>query len=148
FELPRILQHLANPLPLDPKCVPEIRLENVCFTYPGTQKPVLKDVSLTIRSGQKLGIVGLNGAGKTTLIKLICRVFDPTSGRILINGIDLKQLSIEEWHSMLGVLFQDYICFEFLVRQGVRMGRPGLDYDEDLKGVHQACAAADATSFI
>ena len=71
----------------------EIRLENVSFRYAGAEKDALRDLSLTIRPGEKLAIVGLNGAGKTTLVKLVCGFLDPTRGRVLLNGRDIREMN-------------------------------------------------------
>ena len=72
---------------------------------------VLQHVSLSIEPGERFAIVGVNGAGKTTLIKLLCRIYDPTEGRILVNGHDLREIDQSKWHAILSVLFQDYASY-------------------------------------
>lgn len=108
-----------------------IRLENVSFAYPGTDVYVLRDVSLTIPAGSTLALVGENGSGKSTLVKLICGLYSPTSGRILIDGTDLRDLSLEAWRSRIAALFQDFARFELLLRECVGVGSVDRIDDED-----------------
>jgi ABC-type multidrug transport system fused ATPase/permease subunit len=96
----------------------EIRFRNVTFAYPGGA-PVLKNFDLTIPAGSSLAIVGQNGAGKTTLAKLLCRLYDPQSGAIEIDGIDLRELDLESWRKRLTAVFQDFIRFELPLRDNV-----------------------------
>ncbi len=96
----------------------EIRFRNVTFAYPGGQE-ILKDFNLTIRAGSSLAIVGRNGAGKTTLAKLLCRLYDPQSGAIEVDGVDIRELNIESWRSRLAAVFQDFIRFELSLRDNV-----------------------------
>lgn len=98
-----------------------ITFSNVGFRYPRTEKDVLKDINLTIRSGEHLSIVGLNGAGKTTLIKLLCRLYDVTEGEILIDGINIKEYSEEEYRKLFAVVFQDFQLFAFSLRENIAL---------------------------
>lgn len=105
------------------KIVPrEIKFENVSFAYPGSKKFVLKNINLTIKTNQDIAIVGPNGAGKTTLIKLLFRFYDPSSGRILINGNDLKNIDLDDWYRHLGVLFQDFAKYYLTVKENIEFG--------------------------
>ncbi|NJN52847.1 MAG: ATP-binding cassette domain-containing protein, partial [Gammaproteobacteria bacterium] len=97
----------------------EIRFEGVSFSYPGVGQRVLETFDLTIPAGSSLAIVGQNGAGKTTLAKLLCRLYDPTQGRILIDGIDLTTLDVEAWRRRVTAVFQDFIRFELTLRENV-----------------------------
>jgi len=99
-----------------------IRLENVSFAYPGTQRRVLEDVNLDLKRGSVVAIVGENGAGKTTLVKLLARLYQPDQGRILIDGMDLAQISVEDWRRRLTGAFQDFFRFEFRARHTVGLG--------------------------
>lgn len=105
----------------------EIRFENVTFTYPGSDKPVLTDISFSMRGGEKVSIVGLNGAGKTTLIKLLCRMYRPDSGRILINGRDLWDYDQASWMKAVAAVFQDYKLFAFTIDENITCRDPGAD---------------------
>ncbi|PWT83289.1 MAG: multidrug ABC transporter ATP-binding protein [Blastocatellia bacterium] len=107
-----------------------IRFEHVSFVYPGTERRVLDDVNLELKAGSVVAIVGENGAGKTTLVKLLCRLYQPTSGRILVEGIDLASMPVDEWRARLSGAFQDFFRFEFKVRQAVGVGDlPRLEDD-------------------
>jgi ATP-binding cassette, subfamily B, bacterial len=102
----------------------------VTFTYPGGTEPAVKDLSLHIRGGELIALVGENGAGKSTLIKLLLRFYDPSHGAIRVGGADLRELDPESWRSRIGVLFQDFASYEFSVRENVQMGRPGMIADD------------------
>lgn len=106
--------------------VQEIRFDHVSFCYPGSETNVLQDVSLTIHGGEKLAIVGENGSGKTTLIKLLCRLYRPTQGEILLNGRDIWSYSWEEYGRLLSTVFQDFSLFAFSLGANVAAS---CDYD-------------------
>lgn len=131
---------------LNKKITPEIVFENVTFHYPGTQRAILKDFSLTIRAGEKLALVGINGVGKTTFVKLLCRFYDPDSGRITIGGHDIRDIDLDSWYYQLGIIFQDYARYHFLVKEAIAIGRTGQD--TDVEKVKAAAKAAEADIFI
>ena len=99
-----------------------IRFEHVSFTYPGTTKRVLDDVNLDLPPGTVVAVVGENGAGKSTLVKLLCRMYAPTQGRILIDDVDLARIRIEDWRQRLAGAFQDFFRFEFRASHSVGVG--------------------------
>jgi ATP-binding cassette, subfamily B, bacterial len=103
----------------------EIRVRDVTFTYPTGGEPVLSGFDLTIPAGSSLAIVGQNGAGKTTLAKLLCRLYDPQSGSIEIDGVDLRDLDLESWRSRITAVFQDFVRFEWSLRDNVAPGGVG-----------------------
>jgi len=115
-----LAEHSNAPVPN--RLTQGIRLEHVCFTYPGTTRRVLEDVSLEFPPGAVVAIVGENGAGKSTLVKLLCRMYQPDEGRILIDGADLARMPVEEWRSRLAGAFQDFFQFEFKARHTVGIG--------------------------
>lgn len=97
----------------------EIEFRNVSFKYPATDRFVLKNVSAKIRAGRRLAIVGENGSGKTTFIKLLCRLYDPTEGEILLNGIDIRKYDYQEYMTAFAVVFQDFRLFSLSLAQNV-----------------------------
>lgn len=97
----------------------EIEFRNVSFRYPGAEAYALKDVSLVFQTGERLAVVGMNGSGKTTFIKLLCRLYDPTEGEILLNGINIQKYDYFEYMSIFSVVFQDFKLFSFTVGQNV-----------------------------
>ena len=112
-----------NAVKVDIHKSPNIEFRNVSFFYPDSKKEVLKNFSLTIKSGEKIAFVGENGVGKTTMIKLLARFYDVTSGEILINGVDVKKLDLVSWHKTLGVIFQDFIKYENTLRENIYFGK-------------------------
>ncbi len=105
----------------------EIRLENVCFCYEGSEKDTIHDLSLTISAGEKIALVGLNGAGKTTLTKLLCGYYRPTSGKIYLDGQDMGTLSREECFREFAVVFQDVFAFSFPLVENVSCVKEGQE---------------------
>jgi len=99
-----------------------IRFENVSFSYPGSQQPVLNNISLHLPLGEKLAIVGENGSGKTTLIKLLTNLYTPTSGRILLDGVDLNDWDVDVLRRRIGVIFQNFVQYQFTVGENVGVG--------------------------
>jgi ATP-binding cassette subfamily B protein len=97
--------------------------ENVSFAYPGSDKRVLSNVSFRFEAGEKVALVGENGAGKTTLVKLIARLYEPTEGRILLDGVDLRDYNVEELRHEIGVIFQDYMRYDMLAQENIGLGR-------------------------
>jgi ABC-type multidrug transport system fused ATPase/permease subunit len=119
----------------------EIRFHDVGFTYPSGGAPVYSNLELTIPAGRSLAIVGRNGAGKTTLVKLLCRLYDPTSGVITVDGHDLRTFDVEAWRERVTVVFQDFVRFELSLRRNVVLDRGAVD-DAELERV-LAVAGAD-----
>ena len=114
-----------------------IRFENVSFFYPGSKTPALHQVNLHIRPGESLAIVGENGSGKTTLIKLLTRLYTPSEGRILLEGLDLREWDIQTLRNKIGVIFQDFARYQLLVGENI-----GIGDVEDLKEVDRVEEAA------
>ncbi|MBD2740737.1 ABC transporter ATP-binding protein [Coleofasciculus sp. FACHB-1120] len=123
-----------------------VRFENVYFTYPGSPQPALNGVSLHLKPGEKLAIVGENGSGKTTLIKLLTRLYAPDSGRILLDGLDLPEWDIEVLHRRIGVIFQNFVRYQFKVGENVGVG--DVNHLEDEKHWEIASEKGMAKPFI
>ena len=121
----------------------EIVFEHVSFHYPGSEEMVLKDVNLKIHVRGKLAVVGRNGAGKTTFIKLLCRLYEPTEGRITLNGVDIRKYDEEEYRSLFGVVFQDFKLFAFPVWENIAAG-----YERQEERLWEALRQADAEELV
>ena len=106
-----------------------IEFRNVSFKYPRTENYVLRNVNLKFKIGEKLAVVGMNGSGKTTFIKLLCRLYDPTEGEILLNNVDIRKYDYKEYMSIFSVVFQDFKLFSFGLGQNVAAS---FDYNEEL----------------
>jgi len=138
-EKPRVLDNWHNSLTQR-----GIEFENVSFSYPGGTGPAVQDLSLQIRGGELIALVGDNGAGKSTLVKLLLRFYDAQNGAVRVGGVDIKEITPEDLRSRIGVLFQDYATYELSVRENVIMGRPnganGQNHDDKkvIEALHDA----------
>ena len=112
----------VHPAPVPEHLAHGITLEAVTFRYPGSDEDVLRDVSLHLAAGKVVALVGENGAGKTTLVKLLARCYEPTAGRILVDGVELRRLDLDAWRGRISTAFQDFARFELLVREAVGVG--------------------------
>lgn len=119
-----------------------IVFDHVGFTYPGSETPVLRDVSFTLSPNTCLALVGRNGAGKSTLVKLLLRLYDPTSGRILLNGVDLRDYDLSDLRAEMGVIFQDFVRFELSGWENIGVGQ--LDAIRDRGRLKAAAMQAGA----
>jgi ATP-binding cassette, subfamily B, bacterial len=134
-------QLVTGPLPGD-----GVRFENVAFTYPGNTEPALRDITLHLKPGQSLALVGENGSGKTTLIKLLTRLYTPDSGRIVLDGLDLQEWDTESLRARIGVIFQDFGRYQ--LRVGENIGAGDMENFEDRGRWMEAAEKGMAASFI
>jgi ATP-binding cassette subfamily B protein len=123
-----------------------IQFRHVSFCYPGSDVSVLRDINLKIEPGERIALVGLNGAGKTTLIKLLTRLYDPTEGQILLDGKDLRDYDLKSLHQRFGVIFQDFVRYQFTVRENIGFGQ--VDAADDLARVKNAADRGGASPII
>lgn len=122
------------------------RFEEVSFSYPGSKTKVLKNISFQLKAGEKMAFVGENGAGKTTLIKLLLRFYEPTGGRILLDGIDIQRFDREAYQKMFGVIFQDFFRYEFTVKENIAVGK--IEDLEDLDKIAEAARLSLASEVV
>ena len=108
----------------------ELKLEHVSFRYPGAEEDTIHDLNLTVHPGEKLAIVGLNGAGKTTLVKLLCGLFDPTGGRVLLNGQDIRDFNRRQYYSLFSAVFQEFSVLDVTVAENIAQTKEGIDYEK------------------
>jgi ATP-binding cassette subfamily B protein len=124
----------------------ELSIENVSFRYPGTDTPVLHDVSVTMNAGEVVALVGENGSGKTTLVKLLLQLYQPDGGRILWNGIDTVELDQEGLRSELTVIFQDFVKYHLPIIDNIALGR--VERPSDLPSIEEAAIKSGAHAFV
>ena len=145
LEEPREMQSTAASLRVDRASVAgAIEFQNVSFTYPGTDTPALREINLSVAAGQTVALVGPSGAGKTTLSNLVARFYDPTSGRVTLDGRDLRDYDVESFRSLLGVVEQDVFLFDGTIAQNIGYARR----DATPEVIRAAAEAANATEFI
>lgn len=128
-----------NPVDLG-KVTGDIKFRDVRYVYPGAQRPAVCDLSLEIKAGQTVALVGPSGAGKSTALALLCRLFDPQSGEILIDGVDLRQLQLDSLRQNIGVVFQETLLFNRSVEDNLRVGKPDASMAQLRDAAHDACA--------
>jgi ATP-binding cassette, subfamily B, bacterial len=123
FEMKPKVQSKANGMRVPRPVQRGFEFRNVSFSYPGTTRRVLSDFNFTLAPGQRVALIGENGQGKTTVVKLITRLYDPTEGQILLDGVDLREYDLVDLHSEIGVIFQDFMRYEMTARENITVGR-------------------------
>jgi ATP-binding cassette subfamily B protein len=137
FEMRPTIRSKPHALPIPQPMRYGIEFRGVSFRYPGTERLVLRDLDLCLDVGERLALIGENGEGKTTVVKLLTRLYDPTEGEILLDGIDLREYNLEELHREIGVIFQDFMRYELTARENLAVGRIG-----ELTNTHRLMDAA------
>ena len=130
FDMRPTVQTKPNALPAPRPIQRGFEFRNVSFAYPGTERRVLKDFNFVLRPGERIALIGENGQGKTTVVKLITRLYDPTDGQILLDGIDLRDYDLDDLHKEIGVIFQDFMRYEMTARENIAIGRVELPHTE------------------
>jgi ATP-binding cassette subfamily B protein len=128
FAMEPAVKSKPNGLPAPRPIVRGFEFQDVSFAYPGTSRRVLDRFSFTLRPGERVALIGENGQGKTTVVKLITRLYDPTEGRILLDGVDLHEYDLADLHAEIGVIFQDFMRYEMTARENIAVGRVELDH--------------------
>jgi ATP-binding cassette subfamily B protein len=131
FEMKPSVESKANALPAPRTVVRGFEFRNVSFTYPGTNRRVLSNFNFTLCPGERVALIGENGQGKTTVVKLITRLYDPSEGQILLDGIDLREYDLADLHAEIGVIFQDFMRYEMTARENIEVGRIEVPHSQE-----------------
>ncbi|HEY5540806.1 MAG TPA: ABC transporter ATP-binding protein, partial [Coriobacteriia bacterium] len=144
---PRVLP-ARDPRPVPRPMTDGLRFSSVDFAYPDTTRTALRDISLAIRPGEVVALVGPNGSGKTTLVKLLCRLYDPTSGTVTLDGVDLREFDVDELRRHASFVLQDFAMYQFTARENIRVGNvalspadPAIEAAARDAGVHETIMA-------
>jgi ATP-binding cassette subfamily B protein len=142
FEISPQVKNTQNPQSFPHKVAQGFTFENVGYQYPGSDRWALRNISFHINPGEKLALVGENGAGKTTLVKLLTRLYDPTEGRILVDGVDIKEIDLESLRKSTGVIFQDFVKYQMTASINIAVGKiDELGQDKKIShAAHQSLA--------
>lgn len=138
--------HKDSLLPIPNEVVNGFEIRNVYFSYPGSDTKVLNGVSFDLRKGEKLAFVGENGAGKTTLIKLLLRFYEPTSGSIFLDGVNIQSYDVNAYQKLFGVIFQDFIRYEFTIGENIAVGN--ISEKENLEMIEKAADLSLASQVV
>ncbi len=123
FEMKPTIRSKPNALPAPRNITQGVEFRNVSFRYPGNSRLILDRINFTLHPTERLALIGENGQGKTTIVKLITRLYDPSEGQILLDGIDLREYDLEDLHRIMGVIFQDFMRYEMTARENIAVGR-------------------------
>lgn len=123
FEMRPTIESKPNALPAPRPIQNGFEFRNVSFRYPGSSRLVLNGLNFQLRPGERVALIGENGEGKTTIVKLLTRLYDPTEGQVLLDGVDLREYSLEDLYREIGVIFQDFMRYEMTARENIAVGR-------------------------
>jgi ATP-binding cassette subfamily B protein len=123
FEIEPTIRSRAGAIPAPRPMRDGFEFRNVTFAYPGAERFVVRNINFRLQAGEKVALIGENGAGKTTLVKLLARLYDPTEGRVLLDGVDLRDYDVEDLRREIGVIFQDYMRYDAIVRENIGFGK-------------------------
>ena len=136
FDMQPTIQSKPNALPAPRPIVRGFEFRNVSFHYPGSSRMVLNGLNFHLHPGERVALIGENGEGKTTIVKLITRLYDPTEGQVLLDGVDLREYRLEDLYREIGVIFQDFMRYEMTARENIAVGR--IEEIDDLKLLEDA----------
>jgi ATP-binding cassette subfamily B protein len=136
FEIEPSIRSKPDALPIPNPLRRGFTFENVSFKYPGSEEYAVRNLNFELRNGESVALVGENGAGKTTLVKLLTRLYDPDEGRVLLDGVDLRDYDLDDLRANIGVIFQDFLRYEFLVKENIGVGQ--VDRIDDFERIRTA----------
>jgi ATP-binding cassette subfamily B protein len=143
FEMRPTIQSKENALPAPRPIVRGFEFRNVSFSYPGTSRLILNRLNFHLQPQERVALIGENGQGKTTIVKLITRLYDPTEGQVLLDGVDLREYSLEDLYKEIGVIFQDFMRYEMKAAENIAVGRIEDINNQDLLRMAAAKSLAD-----
>jgi len=146
FEMKPTIQSKPNALAAPRPIRQGFEFRNVSFVYPGTERLILDRLNFRLQPGERVALIGENGQGKTTIVKLITRLYDPTEGQILLDGVDLRDYDLEDLYREIGVIFQDFMRYEMTARENIAVGK--IDEIEDLRALEAAAKKSLANEVI
>jgi ATP-binding cassette, subfamily B, bacterial len=146
FGMKPTVQSKPNALPAPRRIKQGFEFRDVSFSYPGTERLILNNLNFRVEPGERIALIGQNGQGKTTIVKLITRLYDPTAGQVLLDGVDLREYSIEDLCQEVGVIFQDFMRYEMTARENIAVGR--IEFLDDEKRIHAAAEKSLADGVI
>ncbi len=146
FEMKPSVTSKPDALPAPRPIVHGFEFQDVSFTYPGTERRVLDGLNFRLEPGERIALIGQNGQGKTTIVKLMTRLYDPTAGRVLLDGADLRDYDVEDLCREIGVIFQDFMRYEMKARENIAVGR--IEYLHDDDRIHDAAEKSLADGVI
>ncbi len=146
FKMEPTIRSKPNALPAPRPIARGFEFRNVCFSYPGNSRLILDHINFQLNPRERLALIGENGQGKTTIVKLITRLYDPTDGQILLDGMDLREYDLEDLHKVMGVIFQDFMRYEMTARENIAVGR--IEYLPDDQRIHAAAEKSLADDVI
>lgn len=146
FEMKPTVTSKPNALPAPRPIVKGFEFRDVWFKYPGTERWILRGLNLKITPGERIALIGQNGQGKTTIVKLITRLYDPTRGQVLLDGVDLREYNVEDLCSEIGVIFQDFMRYEMTAKENIAVGR--IESFDDMNAIESAAEKSLADGVI
>ena len=146
FKMRPAVTSKPNAIPAPRPIASGFEFRDITFVYPGTTRRVLDHLNFRLEPGERIALIGQNGQGKTTIVKLMTRLYDPTAGRILLDGVDLRDYNIEDLCSQIGVIFQDFMRYEMTARENIGVGR--VDFLTDMRRIREAAQKSLADGVI
>ena len=146
FEMRPTIQSKPNALPAPRPIQRGFEFRNVSFRYPGSSRLVLNRLNFHLRPGERVALIGENGEGKTTIVKLLTRLYDPSEGQVLLDGVDLREYDLEDLYREIGVIFQDFMRYEMTARENIAVGR--IEQIENLELLRQSAQKSMADEVV
>jgi ATP-binding cassette, subfamily B, bacterial len=146
FDMKPTIRTKPNALPAPRPIRQGFEFQDVSFRYPGSERKVLNGLNFVLRPGERVALIGENGEGKTTIVKLLTRLYDPVEGRILLDGIDLREYDLEDLYKEIGVIFQDYMRYEMTARENIAVGR--IEFLDNLQKVQESARKSMANEVV